>query len=201
VGGIAPERLAYIEDGRLLDCLGPETEEERRYVEEEPQRAREGFRDWMRSRPGGDPAWTPPVPALFCDSVDHLLLFAPVDLALEVASVRAALQQARTWGEVKQVLSEDRLRELVENEIGGGEAPDDDEAFEAPDDWPQLRYGDMPGWLPSTVDKLGETYDSMLDSGTNYLVEHEDEIIAAIQKAGVTVRHDGPPLEDLFESL
>jgi hypothetical protein len=197
--GISPQMLGHIEDGRLLDCLGAETEEEARYVEAEPQRAREGWKEWMRRQPDGEDAWTPPVAELFCDNVDHLLLFAPVDLALEVASVREALEQATTWGDVKRALSSERLNELVESEVGGPGAPTDDEPFEAPERWPLLRYSDMPDWLPRTVGKLGQNYSGRLDSGTNYLYEYKEEIVAAIEKAGVTVRSDGPDLEDLFD--
>lgn len=39
--------LFGVEDGELLRWLGPETEQERRYVEDEPRMAREG---WAKAR-------------------------------------------------------------------------------------------------------------------------------------------------------
>jgi hypothetical protein len=41
-------RLFNIEDGQLLRWLGPQTEDEQTYIEEEPRRAREGWRAWER---------------------------------------------------------------------------------------------------------------------------------------------------------
>jgi hypothetical protein len=41
-------RLFNIADGQLLRWLGPESDEERTYIREEPRRAREGWRAWDR---------------------------------------------------------------------------------------------------------------------------------------------------------
>jgi hypothetical protein len=38
--------LLLIEDGELLEILGPETENERRYVEEEPEARRKAWEQW-----------------------------------------------------------------------------------------------------------------------------------------------------------
>jgi hypothetical protein len=43
-----PTPLALMEDGELLRRLGAESEEEERYVREEPRKAREGWMKWER---------------------------------------------------------------------------------------------------------------------------------------------------------
>ena len=59
LSNLAPEQpnLFQIEDGELLRRIGPETEEERRYVEREPDARREGWGDWMArgTDAGGSP--------------------------------------------------------------------------------------------------------------------------------------------------
>jgi hypothetical protein len=47
--------IGLVEDGALLKLLGPETDEERRYVAAEAAARREGWRDFTRRsrRPGG----------------------------------------------------------------------------------------------------------------------------------------------------
>ena len=41
-----PNPLFNVEDGQLLAALGPQTEEERRYVAEEPRARRRGMAEW-----------------------------------------------------------------------------------------------------------------------------------------------------------
>lgn len=46
LANLVPRReLVGIEDGELLKLLGPETEDERRYIEGEPEAARRGWRE------------------------------------------------------------------------------------------------------------------------------------------------------------
>lgn len=40
--------LFAMEDGKLLQLLGPESDEERAYVADEPRAAREGWHQWAR---------------------------------------------------------------------------------------------------------------------------------------------------------
>jgi hypothetical protein len=46
---VSPHPLFDLADGGLLKSLGPATEEERRYVDEEPAAARRGWREWERA--------------------------------------------------------------------------------------------------------------------------------------------------------
>jgi hypothetical protein len=43
-----PNPLFGVEDGTLLELLGPETDEEKRYVSEEPAARRRGWSEWQR---------------------------------------------------------------------------------------------------------------------------------------------------------
>lgn len=142
----------------------------------------------------------PDLSSLFCERVsDYLLYFVPVEVALEIAATRDALAQATRWGDVKRTLSRTRLAELVEWMVGGEEPPDDDEAFEAPESWPALSYHQIPGWLPDDIaNQFGRPYSNMVDSGINFEVDDEEALVEALEAAGVTVRFDGPDLEELF---
>jgi hypothetical protein len=46
---VSPHPLFGLPDGGLLKSLGPATEEERRYVDDEPAAARRGWREWSRA--------------------------------------------------------------------------------------------------------------------------------------------------------
>jgi hypothetical protein len=149
-----------------------------------------------------EPSKKPDVSRLLCGRTEYLLAFAPVDLALEVAATREALDRAETWGDVKRTISAQRLAELVDEEIGGTEPPDDNKPFEMSEPWPVLRSNDIPSWLPGdVVDRFGKSFDSMLDSGVNFEWEDEEEIIEALGQAGITVQSGGPDLEELFEPM
>ena len=41
--------LFNVEDGELLSWIEPKTEEERRYIDEEPRKARKGWQEWERA--------------------------------------------------------------------------------------------------------------------------------------------------------
>lgn len=50
------KRLFGLEDGQLLAMLGPETDAERAYIRDEPDEARQGWKEWMettRKSPSG----------------------------------------------------------------------------------------------------------------------------------------------------
>jgi hypothetical protein len=138
---------------------------------------------------------------LYRESTEAGLLFVPVELADEVVASRRAIKSSATWGELRAALSSKRFAKLRDLVLAAGAEVVDDQPLEAPDDWPSLRYSEMPGWLPNeVVDTYGHQYDSMLGSGTNFDPDDDEAIEEMVEAAGVLVHPGGPNLEALFAS-
>jgi hypothetical protein len=130
-----------------------------------------------------------------------ILLFAPANLADEVQATRDALAEAQTWGAAITSLSRYRLDELREHGLGEeAPLPGEDAPLEAPDDWPVLRSSEMPSWLPpSIVERFGQRYSGLFDSGTNFDVEDWGDIEEALEELGIAVSEAPMSLEEIFD--
>jgi hypothetical protein len=136
---------------------------------------------------------------LFCDDSDYLLFFAPVEVVIELQATRGALGSAKTWGDVRRSISSKRFDELAGDMLPIDTEPNDEDAFEPPDNWPLMRMSQMLDWLPGAVVKrYGEEFNSMAGSGINFKQDQKDAIVKALEADGIVVRFDGPALYPLF---
>lgn len=129
------------------------------------------------------------------------VLVAPKADVEMIRSTRAALNGCETWGDARRLLSPERFAEL-EDSFGGD---DDSEPLELPeiDDedglWPRLFYRQIPRWLPSDLlERYGDSYSTMLDSGVNIPDENYEELLNALRERGVNVSEDAD-LEEVFD--
>jgi hypothetical protein len=136
---------------------------------------------------------------LYRESNEVGLLYVPVEIADEVVSSRRAVASSATFGDARAALSETRFAELCDFFLPQDAPVADDAPLEVPDDWPALRFSEMPEWLPSVVvDAFGHGYSSMLDSGTNFDGDGEEIIDLLLAHAEVRIHGDAPNLEELF---
>ena len=136
---------------------------------------------------------------LYRDSTETGLLYVPVEIADEVMMSRRAVASSATFGEARMALSATRYAELCDLTRPQDAMVAAGDPLEAPDDWPALRYREMPDWLPpAVVDAFGRGYSSMLDSGTNFDGDDEEVIDLLLAHAGVRIQLEGPHLEELF---
>jgi hypothetical protein len=136
---------------------------------------------------------------LYRDWTEMGLLYVPVEIADEVVASRHAVKSSATFGEARTALSATRYAELCDLTLPRDATVAAGDPLEAPDDWPALRFSEMPEWLPTAVvDAFGRGYRSMLDSGTSFDGDDEEVIDLLLAHAGVRIHLEGPDLEELF---
>jgi hypothetical protein len=130
------------------------------------------------------------------------LVLVPRDRAEELASVRAAVQGATTWGELRSRVSAERRAQIAEG-YGDDEQPDDDTTLaDEPvpgwddGDWPEAPVQAMLDWVPAEVRALGEEVSTRL-SGEHLLLEpaRTDEVVAAMEAAGYSIQRNDALVE------
>ena len=130
------------------------------------------------------------------------LVLVPRDRAEELATVRRAVQDSATWGELRSRLSAERRAELSKA-YGENEQPADDTTLvDEPvpgwddGDWPEAPIQAMLDWVPDEVQALGEEVSTRL-SGEHLGLEpaRTDEVVAAMEAAGYTMRRDDALVE------
>ncbi|MDO9410067.1 hypothetical protein [Patulibacter sp.] len=130
------------------------------------------------------------------------LVLVPRDRAEELATVRRAVQESMTWGELLSRLSDERRAQIAEA-YGEDEQPADDATLaDEPvpgwddGDWPEAPIQAMLDWVPAEAQALGEEVSTRL-SGEHLGLEpaRTDEVVAAMEAAGYTMRRDDALVE------
>jgi hypothetical protein len=131
------------------------------------------------------------------DSETETLVFATRETVEEITTSRAALAEARTWGELRSSVPPHRFAELA-GPVEAGWPDDDRELVEKdrPEDWLLLRHGSMTDVFPhDVVEEFADRYDTMMSSGFNLPRELESEIVGALEDRGFECREDERVLE------
>ena len=119
--------------------------------------------------------------------------------AIALNRLNEALQSAETWGEFREKCDSDSFRE-IEGSIQDNNTliPGDEETFDpslipgyADGDWPECPQMNASEWLPQSVIRLAEQYDSGLNGELlEFSLEDEDRLRSALVAEGLAVVRD-----------
>jgi hypothetical protein len=130
------------------------------------------------------------------------LVLIPRDRADELASVRLAVKESATWGELRARLSGERLTEIAEAFDEEDQPADDVALADEPvpgwddGDWPAWAAQEMLDWVPAEVQALGSGGSTRLSGEYLELApEQADEVVGAMRAAGYTLERDDALIE------
>jgi len=140
---------------------------------------------------------------LYAADDDGTVSFLPAHMADELLGVRRHVEHDwRTWGDARSGLTTERFADLVacfRAPVDG--PPDDDEQLPAAEEvldsgWAQVRFSQMEQWLPErVVERFGQRYDTMVDSGVLFPGEVLAEMLDALAEYGYLLEEDDRILE------
>ncbi len=145
------------------------------------------------------------------------LTFLEKEYALDIGDFREALLKARTWGELKTRVSEERYKETLdtwaENELdrllGEGDLEDDnepevtppgpDDAFDAEElpgyadgDWPEFAPTMMDIWVnEQIIDEYGGYVQPLMNDGYPVIgLDNEEKVVSLLEERGYICTRD-----------
>jgi hypothetical protein len=138
---------------------------------------------------------------VYADYNDELI-FLPIELALELAQIRTALDNSKTWGEFQANVPAHVYEEIME----GMKDDEDLEALPQPDDtfdahaipgyddgdWPIWPLQEMLNWMPKDIQhRFGKVVPSALNGDCLELTAGKtDEIVRALESRGFSCTED-----------
>ena len=145
------------------------------------------------------------------------IVFLEKSYALDIANYRDALFRARTWGELRSKVDEERYEETVnawvesevdrleaegETESGAGlevSPPNPEDPFDAEEiwgyadgDWPEFAPDVMITWVDKEIlREYGRHVDTVLDDGYTVIdPKHEEEVASLLEERGYRCTRD-----------
>jgi len=139
-------------------------------------------------------------PDLFYRKIPHMdaVVFASPTQAYEVHTIRSALEQAKTWGELEILMPPGEVEDILTRADDDVDEvrPEPEDSFSA-EQVPGFSDGDYPFWLQQTMDNvlpadILERYATLTATVLNgdfwhIDTEYADAIVEELQQRGITV--------------